>query len=425
MTSEWLYWSGALISGAISACLLGLALFADRSRGRMRCRKCWFSMKNASSFRCPECGHTAKHIRQFHKTRRHWGWALASFLPLLLGAFLAVQPKVHADGWMSIVPTTVVIIMLRIDDREQVIDEIKIRITGVVEHQYGSFSYPTEDRLWRWQWRMLGRSVLKRLQDQHDPSTRRRFHFWLAFCSDYGESQRLRSDITEMLSLEFAHENKDIRTSATIYWIDYDDLDASIARAAELLDHETAHVRIAAIQSLAMMASDSEQVVAPLVELLTHKDPKTRFRALEAIAIAARFHQHMPDAYDAIMNLECDEHDDVRHLRVEALARLRSGDTLWEGIESALHSPDPVIRAAGLRSAIVRSVRPPEINFLMIEALDDEDDSVRLTASQAIRQVGGNILIDHIEVLRSYRDHPDENVRDAVRFILGRLILDE
>lgn len=78
---------GLLAFAALGGWILQRALFGDRTRGRPRCPKCWYSMHLAPSLRCPECGTVARDERALLRTRRHWWRAL-------LGVVVIVGPAV-------------------------------------------------------------------------------------------------------------------------------------------------------------------------------------------------------------------------------------------------------------------------------------------------------------------------------------------
>jgi hypothetical protein len=62
--------------GVVAVTLVGLALvyrglWGDRSKGRVRCPKCWYDMRGTlPRLECPECGHDAGHQRRLYRTRR-------------------------------------------------------------------------------------------------------------------------------------------------------------------------------------------------------------------------------------------------------------------------------------------------------------------------------------------------------------------
>lgn len=97
------------ISGSLV--LFGLMMFVgasigDRPRGRVRCPKCWYDMSAASGLQCPECGRTAKSIKQFSKAkRRKWAFVLGLML-IGTGAYgVSVSRRVVETDWLAAVPS--------------------------------------------------------------------------------------------------------------------------------------------------------------------------------------------------------------------------------------------------------------------------------------------------------------------------------
>lgn len=107
----WAMWGGVALGVAAFALLLR-ALFADRSRGRRRCPKCWYLMDGVvteGGLRCPECGHAAKSVRALHRTKRRWGWAALACLLGVVAYGVAVTPRVVEGGWRRAVPSTLLV----------------------------------------------------------------------------------------------------------------------------------------------------------------------------------------------------------------------------------------------------------------------------------------------------------------------------
>lgn len=86
-----------------------LGLFGDRCKGRRRCPKCWYDMKGAPGLRCPECGHNVANARLFYRSRRRKRVVVVGLLACALGLSTVYVPRVREGGWVSIVPTTVLI----------------------------------------------------------------------------------------------------------------------------------------------------------------------------------------------------------------------------------------------------------------------------------------------------------------------------
>ncbi|MBM4107970.1 MAG: hypothetical protein FJ255_04045 [Phycisphaerae bacterium] len=105
-------------SGAWHATATGLIAFAivfaawacrgDRSRGRRRCPRCWYSMA-ATAGQCPECGFSSSSDRDWYRPRRRRRSLAASALLAALALGLLATPRVIRYGWAGAVPTTVLI----------------------------------------------------------------------------------------------------------------------------------------------------------------------------------------------------------------------------------------------------------------------------------------------------------------------------
>ncbi|TVQ58054.1 MAG: HEAT repeat domain-containing protein [Phycisphaerales bacterium] len=411
-------WSGALVAGLCGVALLAWALFADRARGRRRCGRCWYPMDHAASLRCPECGHEAKNDRGLYRTRRRWKWAAASLLPLLLAAFLAVQPKVQQDGWGSIVPATVMILLLRVDDRQWVIDGIEYHINS----EFGAYwSNPNEEQLWRWQWRMLARSILMRMEDEERIAQRESYHRWLSVCADAGGDAALRQECMDALIRELSHPNWTVRDSAAFLSVDYDNIEGSIKLAIGLLDHEDDRTRFAGITILGQISRLTGQGVPALIDALQCEDARVRMLAIWAIGATAKRHGPFPEAFDAVYALEHDENGRVRYQRIVTLADLQSDDEAWKTIDAALHHDDPHVRRGGLVAAAERQPRPPHVCLRMIECLGDPDATVRRDAALMLDFIDADVLREHAELLQSFLSHDDPDVRRTVRLVLQRI----
>ncbi|MCC6675969.1 MAG: hypothetical protein IT436_02380 [Phycisphaerales bacterium] len=117
MSAELLY---PLIGGSLSAlgaALLLWALFRDRSRGRLRCPRCWYRMEGVPAIEsagrrlrtCPECGRACTGERQLRRTRRGKRRAAVALLLLVSGWGVWKYPAARARGLWSYAPTTVLI----------------------------------------------------------------------------------------------------------------------------------------------------------------------------------------------------------------------------------------------------------------------------------------------------------------------------
>ncbi len=109
---DWLYFTLAGILGVLSLWLFYRGLFADRSRGRKRCPKCFYDLSAAPSNTCPECGRVIKKPRQFHKTHRYKGRTAIALLCFLLAGIAGLYPHVRMVGWTTYLPNSVLFRLL-------------------------------------------------------------------------------------------------------------------------------------------------------------------------------------------------------------------------------------------------------------------------------------------------------------------------
>lgn len=415
MSTEWLFWGSSIIVAACGLALLAWALFSDRSRGRKRCCKCWYSMNHATSLRCPECGYEARSERKLLKTRRRWRWVMASAIPLLLAAFLAVQPKVQRDGWGSVLPATVMILLLRVDDRPWVLEGIQYHVTETHEHPaMGTPMYvPMEERLWNWQWRLLGRTVLHRIKHEDRSDVRMQYHFWLSVTREWGGCDTLSEQALDVLIHDMSHADARVRMSAALSGIDYGDIQGSIERAQAMLQHDDPMTQHAGMASFRLLLPYSDQAIVPIVEAMKHWAPNVRTSAVAAVGRILELHGPQPDVYEAVHALHDDPHGEVREWRIKALALLESAADARNTIADALRSDDPYERRGGLYAMEQMQNRPLYIAALAIDLLDDESDIVRNVAAGLLQYLTHEEWAARKDLLWSLLSHDDTEVRNA------------
>lgn len=119
---DWLYHALGWTLAAAGVVLLVWALFWDRSRGRRRCPKCWYSMEGVPGLRCPECGREAKSESGLLRTRRRRWVAVIAVAIIAAGYPIYKVPRIVAGGWRGAVPSTALIAALPWLDHETVAD---------------------------------------------------------------------------------------------------------------------------------------------------------------------------------------------------------------------------------------------------------------------------------------------------------------
>ncbi|MFG0242050.1 MAG: hypothetical protein ACF8R9_04605 [Phycisphaerales bacterium JB054] len=83
-------------------------MLGDRSRGRLRCPKCWYDMDGGGE-KCPECGRVVRSGRDLRRTRRPKRWAVVGVGLLLLGGASLATRRVMLHGAVSLVPDWVLV----------------------------------------------------------------------------------------------------------------------------------------------------------------------------------------------------------------------------------------------------------------------------------------------------------------------------
>lgn len=102
----------------VTAVIFGLALFAsmlliwaiigDRSRGRLRCPRCWYNMEGIDTPQCPECGKAIKSDRHLRKARRmKWPFGLAGLLVGFAAYGFVNLERVEETDAFALMPTWV------------------------------------------------------------------------------------------------------------------------------------------------------------------------------------------------------------------------------------------------------------------------------------------------------------------------------
>lgn len=121
---DWIVVGAGYFLVGIGALLLLWAIRGDRSRGRRRCPKCWYSMdgiapsprEGGEEWRCPECGTSIRHDRQLYKSRRRPMWASVATLIVLVGFGTTKVPDARRAGWAGAVPSSLLVMFAPIDE---------------------------------------------------------------------------------------------------------------------------------------------------------------------------------------------------------------------------------------------------------------------------------------------------------------------
>ena len=140
-------------------------LLSDRARGRKRCPMCWYDMSVADSLRCPECGHDANREADLLKTRRRFKGLWLCMLVFLTAGFLWIQPRVQQHGWVSVMPSTALILCLRLGDTQALFAELdrrtQINVSGEFNTYFPGMLVTDPESLYQWQWRLVGNACVE------------------------------------------------------------------------------------------------------------------------------------------------------------------------------------------------------------------------------------------------------------------------
>jgi hypothetical protein len=115
-------WLGGMEMSALGAVGIGMAMFAvflaiwafigDRSRGRQRCPRCWYDMRDSNGLPCPECGQEINGEQELLRTRRP-SWALFIAVVFLISGVTCIGLNGHFrdHGLLGFIPNGVLISM--------------------------------------------------------------------------------------------------------------------------------------------------------------------------------------------------------------------------------------------------------------------------------------------------------------------------
>lgn len=157
----WRVGSAMIAAGGLA--LLGWALFADRSRGRLRCPRCWYDLGGTpvaedGTRTCPECGCCGLSEHRLHRTRRRWRIVPIALLVLLAADQFRRVTALREHGWVGLVPTTAIIPLAPIQSERWVrqtlggqYDLEDDRWAWLDDLRYELMRRDGENESWRWQ----------------------------------------------------------------------------------------------------------------------------------------------------------------------------------------------------------------------------------------------------------------------------------
>lgn len=373
--SDWLYWTLGGLLGIAATVMLVRALFADRSRGRRRCPKCWYDMSGVSqSLQCPECGCASRHEHHFARTRRHWWRVLACIVFLVLpGTHLILHPFVRERGWIGLLPDAAVIAMIGTSQTQPACNELIGRIFT------RDFS--------KSQWQSIAQRCIAVAKS--DASTANRNAAWTFL--DIGCSLQnarevvltiaaglcvVEGDGMSMLDSLVACNARAVKEESLLRWL----------KSADPADRQYAAILLAACDL------GFRNLGPAMVEARFEKDPAVRPFIIRALAATNSY-----DPNVALMLADAVNDPDPR-VRFQAASGLKdffiNQDEIGIALVGALKDSSPRVRGA---AAVVLTLSPiylrqnkQAIDAALHDAMNDSDDSLRRSAARALETSRAN-----------------------------------
>lgn len=289
------WWSISAIVGIAAIVLGAWALFADRSRGRKRCPKCWYDLSGTPTLTCPECGKAAKHEKRLYRTRRRKRWAALAAL-LLIGAVCgAAWPTARNTDWEQATPDWVLLLaMPHLDGDEWLAERLEDRASlpgGSLLIEFMDAKVPAWKRklaVWRSRTTLseggtrFGATVAFRLADEFtDDEVSLMADVAAARCKDADSRIRVRAISLLRRCPSFYNEAQDL--------------------AIDLLHDVDDYVQLAAVVTLASIARQQAAPPTPpreLLDIARNGSGEAADRAMWALG----FYQPSPQVVELLEN---------------------------------------------------------------------------------------------------------------------------
>lgn len=270
---DWGFQILSAAAGLAGLLLLYWALCRDRSRGRRRCPKCWYDLRGSETLTCSECGYTAKRERQFFKTRRRWRWVAVVVVIGCGAAALWLTPRARRDGWLTLMPTTIVIASLQWTGE----DGVEI----INERWFGPPNFSLQKReVWGWQLQFAAWQASRMLGGNQPSQTRLAMLDLLLWLDD-------TKPVGRTLLTWLSDPDVGIVMTAAYYLNEasIEDVDpaAIVSRLCEMSDHPLEQVRIGAANGGRRFVNSHPEVVNYLFRGLS--DGSVAVRSVSAYSL--------------------------------------------------------------------------------------------------------------------------------------------
>jgi hypothetical protein len=252
-------WLGGTLTAAAAIFLLAWALFADRSRGRRRCPRCWYDMSATTGLKCPECGREQRRERRLFRTRRRKWLATLAVVLMLAGTVGAAAPRAKNTNWEEATPDWIVLLMLPfVQDGRMPPQSFGDRVCSIAGRRIGSWNLRTDTP-----------TLCEQLLAGHTPQWKR----WLSIQSASLAAREEASGSAQQLAVNLAGA---LKADA-----------ASLAIPLEGLCRQgrNSEIRIGALERLADVPTEAPRAMSVARDIALDNNPALRSAAAWAMGV--------------------------------------------------------------------------------------------------------------------------------------------
>jgi hypothetical protein len=376
--------SAAVALGAFGALMLAWAIRGRSTRGRPRCRTCWYDLSMIESASCPECGVKLPAMRNLLRPRRRNRWmAVGLVLMASCPALLWVR---HAQmvGWNKATPLQVLWVMVTWGKSEWALSTLQWRLS--VRSNESATGQPWANGFAAWQWNQLSSTLSE-------------------IACDSGEGLPMRETAVQFMISAGIRTDHFARASTAIFQEQQQGL---VEHALWLLlqtGGETARSTLASDECFRAMTR--------LVEL-------NSYRATSAAMIIGEYGFGHPQREAWVIrrlhSSTCDEWFITQDLLQEDRLRMRLEPELSNvAVDAQASACERLYALVAVGDVIPWS---QDIEDVLIEAIVSNDPMQRMRATEALRKFGLSAA-GAIDRLVALLENPNGAVRQQVATALG------
>jgi len=362
------------------------AVWGDRSRGRPRCPRCWYAMRDAPSRTCPECGHTCRRDRDLHRTRRRW-WVIGISATPVIAAFVLIIDEEDID---ELIPTSALLAALHITDNDWCWPPFQDR-THAGWSYHADFDYlfdpishwqPATDRMWSWQWSWLERIAVHRINVAQDPTREQRWGIVITKLLERSTDPVAQARLRAALKRYLDHPDPRLRRNFAYWAIDPYSEDEFFALTDRFLDEASSNgeqltAALAVGGRLRESSLTDEQFTRYATEfdrILRHPNPSVRSAAAAYVRSIARSHppNRIARIHAPLQALRDDPDESVRRTWLQAtVATSADEDVKRMEIHQELAHTNRTRQASALAAAKVAQITSDDLIRVALQLLDE------------------------------------------------------